>query len=235
MVSPHGYPDWNRQASVSDVHIDQGIGNVIVDGATVYSGYVGNFRSIGMRLDSATTGMRFTFRFSHTAGAVVRNAVHAIDVRSATPYQGSIPVMAPYLDVVVNAAAAGQTIDWILWGNYTTGRPNAGDPLGSILIADNNTTVNAGVTKVVNAGLVHPGDAYWTCRQSSGSWSALLEALDYQGNVTAFDVMSSAGGQEGHHNVVLPAMPVRISFTNSDAANHTHHVFLAAHTIGQDG
>lgn len=232
MTTPvsHGYPDWRQYVGQTDIEVYTDA--VVVGAATVIHGrfFVGTSQYLQILYQNASGagGARLTLSWYKAATGAALIGTQTIDVRLGLFATGTMACLGPYVELSSIADAAGRNIIIRVWQANNPGQENFTLINGS-MIAQDFTLIPNGVTQNYLANCVKWGWGYWNAQvHGAAAWDAKLRAIDYLGVATLMDFIPANTAQPVH-TIHLPARPLQIDITNSDAVNRNVFCVLSAH------
>lgn len=224
----HGYPDWNRVSAQADAVFFDVSNNVINAAQSHDVGFVGNYPACGVLFRADTNHFNVEFDFYQDAARTQFIDNYEVSVRQGLTFNRNIPILGPYLQVVVTPSAAASQYDIRLWAAPNFAISTAIGSISPVLISQTQTNVAAGATSTITAARVSPGEAHVTFMTSATNWFAYVDAIDDAGVVTTIDTFGGPTFETIHHRIFLPPQTIRTRFINNDAGAQDYWMYLVA-------
>lgn len=230
MTTPlsHGFPDWGRQRAASDINILT-LSSVNLVASTVYGPFfVGNMPYLYLRFDSASS---MNVGIAWFADAAATQSLFGDVATTATGGECvvAIPVRGPYVRFTVGRGAYPGTVSVQAYMTPTRFNVYSGTDGETNLITIDGSTINAGATSTVNATSTRAGRVHWDATLVLGVvYLVRLYAVDFVGTLHLLGVIDSNTGRGGGV-LYVPALPLRVLFSNFDGANKTAYLSVVHH------
>lgn len=187
--------------------------------AAQMSYYVGAWDDIQFFLQGVTPGVgwRLVFHFFADAAGVFPTGTVTYDVRSfGVAIVDSIPRLGSYLRIDVSASSyTSVAIFRIMARNGPTGSPGGNNGNG-LIIAVSPTAIAAGGNLILLPQSVTAGNAMWTIRSTTATWSAILSSVDRDGNGTFLAAIDGDGTfGAGIASVIIPPQECQVELFNT--------------------
>lgn len=227
----HGYPDWGRFVPHADSILLDLSAQTINNTTTHDLGFVGNYANLGFFFRDIA--QNFSIEVQYFTDSALTNQIteFTYNARSGNTFDGVVPVLGPYARVRLLISAAGAQYDLTVFASSQPAIPGDGSATTNLMVSRNGTAIGASASDTITPTIIRPGQAYWTCHSTAANWTAVLQYIDYQGNVGNLDSMKGTSATVLNHAVFLPACTVQVVFTNGEAAARTYNLHLTARPI----
>jgi hypothetical protein len=235
MTAPisHGYPDFGRTLARANV-IYHNFSDADIDASeTLASRFCGDRAFLTFRFFAVTNHFNLRFEFWDSASGGSFLAVDIWSCRAGKFITGSIPVLGPWLRVVVAPSAVNSAYEFRVYGTDAPYWPDTGSSFNNNLYAQDGISIGAGATRTDNFALIWPGPATWHAASTAASWTSYLEAIDDVGTTSIIDRATQVQDGPGNRRLVyLPRALCRVRTTNNDASARTFFLFVTGHPRG---
>lgn len=215
---PHGYPDYGRQASESDILIYEFedfafTGNILSDPL-----FIGNAPYLFVRVTSvANVRVSITWYTTPLANTTLGfDHVSTGDIGEASV---NFAVRGTYIEIFTQIDPADEP-EFVTVAVYAVRHPynwlvDVDSP--THLIDAMNVNIAAGANQIFNAVVVRSGRVRWTADfQGATTFIVYVESVDFDGVVRRLDFVR-AQARATSRELYIPPIPVRIRAFNQDA------------------
>jgi hypothetical protein len=223
----HGYPDWGRQASPTDIALIDISGQAIDGDTTLFEGYVGNTNYLNIWANpSVGDFMEITVDFYTDAAFTQFVMANLFTVDAGFILALGIPVSGPYCRVQAFPQTSPQNLTLkLVTGVVPHSRLSGGGLEPRLIGASQN--IGAGLTVNYDAGTATPGLAVLSIDTSLATWTASLQDLSRTAAANTQLVVRSTV-YPGPFLVALGGRIPRVAVTNTTGAAGTVDVRLVA-------
>lgn len=235
MTTPHGYPDWGRYQAVADViHVQNENVTLVAADSTVLGGFpTFGARALYIEALSNTNRARITVNWSTDNSLGNAFVTDQMVVGPGGVARVAFPVRAAFALIQVSAPVALGTSVNITIANTSQSGPPQSTSGANILASVTGGAVAAGGTSTTLPPQVWVGDSHWHVSSALAAWTARLMVTDTEGANTII-CLWGAGQTIPLVRPLLPAMPLRLEFTNSTGGAGTYNMYLVGHPISGD-
>lgn len=230
MTSPfqHGYPDWGRQQATADIGVLDESG-VNLTAPTTYGPFlVAGLPYLAVECNSAQS-MEVTLDWYTDSSLTQYISGDTIVTPAGGIAYVTLPVVGNYVRFNVERGAYPGTVTVRASMTANPSSETASGGATNNLLEVDGLTVNAGVTNTYNSTNIRGGWARWDATLILGVvYLVRLYAVDFAGGLTLIGVIDSNTGRGGGM-IFVPAMPLRMLFSNFDGANKTAYAFVTHH------
>jgi hypothetical protein len=221
-----GYPDWERAFAESHV-LEVNDVNVTQPASIVYPiRYVGSAKALFVWAQPTTQSCRFRLRFYGDAAGTTPTDSYTMDAQSSDIIVQPVPILGPYMDIVVLPSAAGNfTYSLQVWRTPSLGHFQGGLARAA-LVSKFNQAIGANATVDYRSQYITAGPVIWVSTCTAASWQAYAVAKDYQGNETILDFYdNNYGARAQPRQFYAPPSTLIFRMTNFDAAPKNQFTF----------
>jgi hypothetical protein len=224
-IPTHGYPDFQRVVSQSDVFLDHQTAVTINATTARILGYVGSFPYMGFYFESlGGTGsviIQFFPDETYTSGL----GIFVFDVNTLGVCGGAVPIGGPFCRVTFLLGGASLQYVWKAWTAPSEFTSAQSSPTDNVIFSELGTAIGAGVTTTRDATRTCGGEAYWSVNCTAATWQATISVVDRLGTVTYLQRVDN--GQPRHSELLyLPPAPARVSIQNTSGAGASFNLAL---------
>lgn len=213
----HGYPDYGRQISESDINILEYEDAAFTGDLLFDPLFVGNAPYLFVSITSVAN-VRVTVTFYTDPGANFNLGFEHVSTGGTGEAAVCIPVRGTYVEVYMQIDP-GDEPEFVTLQVYAVRHPynrlsNVDSP--TTLIAVQNVTVPAAGNTIFPASAVRSGRARWTAEfVGATTFTIYLHSVDFDGTETILDFVR-ANNRATDRQVFLPPIPVQIRGFNQD-------------------
>lgn len=212
----HGYPDFNRVVSQSDVLFLNVFNDTISAPKTYPLGYIGNLPYLGVSYDGAGQRSRVEIDFYADANFAILLTPFAFDIADGGNFGGAVPIGGPFAQVTITPAGANLAYDIDVWSAPAEFGVFAARPTDNVLLSASGQSIGAGGNTTFAATHTAPASVVLCVSTTAVAWVGHLLATDYLGATTHIHFFTP-GVTQYNQPVYLPAMPVSLNLKNNDA------------------
>lgn len=224
-ITPHGYPDYNRQQAYTGLEWSRINNRVITVPDNLGPFYVGNSHAVGMRFISTGGRGRVTVNYWSDQGMTDFVGAEQFTIAANGRYEGATTPIGPWSSLVIDVPGANLTYSLTLW-SAPFPELNLNNDNANVLISVTGQAIGAGATVTADATRTWPGMAHWTAGQIAGTFTVTLQGMDQFNIAQDLDRHDSVVAQRVARLVMLPARNARISITNTSGAPQTFDAYL---------
>ncbi len=232
VTTPHGFKDWGRYVSESDVLYTRAQDVVIAAAGQRVLGPFNTFGSRGLFIEarSLSNSARIVVTWVADSAGTQDITSDGFVVRALGRASVSLPVRSAFAFVsVIAPTAVGTEVLITVATDRAPGIPVI-DSNDNTLLSVAGILVGAGATSNNDIGVTWPGEAQWCVVTDLASWRADLQRVDVNGAFVTFYTLRPTPNTQGPR-VILPMSPIRARLLNNTGAGGTYDMFLSGYPL----
>jgi hypothetical protein len=214
---PTDFPDYGRYLAQANKIYTIQVGIVINAITTFGPFFVGDQTNIVYRLSTATGKLSLFVEYYDSASMTTLIGRHVIDVDITGGFRQSLPVLGPFMRLLLSPVATPHTLTLLVWSVAGPVMPFFDTSTDGILIArDPINIAGGGGVQDVFANQVWVGQAYWSVFSASTTWNARLQSVNAASTTGLIDYIDKTD-PHAMRPVFLPACITRMHIQNFQA------------------
>lgn len=233
MTAPveHGYPDFGRYAATADKFLIDNNTAPVAGLNNLVAVFVGDQKYLGVFaiVTGTSISVRFNF-FGDSAGSQLFSG-RTIDLQDGAWFEGSIPVLGPWLIVEIFAVGNAASLLLQAWGQPSHAMQTSSSARANVVFSEQGRVVAPG-TNNLDSGRVWTGEAILYAALPGVLSAVHLFSIEYTGTLI-FLTRIQGTGIEAERRIFLPGQQLRIRFTNTSGVNQLFDYSLTAASMGE--